>query len=84
MSSVAQTGAVSALMTASLRAILLTLYLRSLSLGFGFAPVQPPQLTYEEKQSFKEAMVQVMARGTRDIAHEATFIKIKVTVIGDR
>ncbi|CAM9155225.1 unnamed protein product [Ascophyllum nodosum] len=42
-------------------------------------PGQPPQLTYEEKQSFKEAMVQVMARGTRDIAHEATFIKIKVS-----
>lgn len=39
---------------------------------------QPPQLTHVEKDQMKEAMLQVMAVGTRDIAQEAQFIKIKV------
>ncbi|CAN0389377.1 unnamed protein product, partial [Ectocarpus sp. 12 AP-2014] len=36
------------------------------------------QLTLAEKEQLKEAMLQVMARGTRDVANEAQFIKIKV------
>lgn len=31
-----------------------------------------------EKEQLKEAMIQVMARGTRDVAQEAQFVKIKV------
>lgn len=41
-------------------------------------PGQAPLLTHAEKESLKEAMLQVMARGTRDVAQEAPFIKIKV------
>lgn len=42
---------------------------------------QPPQLTHAEKEQLKEAMLQVMARGTRDVAQEAQFIKIKVLML---
>eukprot|EP00904_Undaria_pinnatifida_P013350 jgi/Undpi1/9145/HiC_scaffold_26.g11603.m1 len=41
-------------------------------------PGQPPQLTHVEKEQMKEAMLRVMAAGTRDITQEAQFIKIKV------
>lgn len=41
---------------------------------------QPPQLTHDEKQQLKEAMVRVMAMGTRDIGLEANFIKIKAII----
>lgn len=40
--------------------------------------LQAPQLTLAEKQQLKDAMLQVMARGTREVTQEAQFIKIKV------
>eukprot|EP00903_Cladosiphon_okamuranus_P010030 g9512.t1 len=48
------------------------------TVGVGADPGQAPQLTLAEKQHLKDAMLQVMARGTRDVAQEAQFIKIKV------
>lgn len=44
-------------------------------------PGDPPPLSLAEKEQLKECMIQVMARGTRDVAQEAQFIKIKVTTI---
>lgn len=41
-------------------------------------PGVAPQLTHTEREQLKEAMLQIMARGTRDIVQEAQFIKIKV------
>lgn len=41
--------------------------------------LQAPQLTLAEKEQLKEAMLQVMARGTRDVEQEAQFVKIKVS-----
>ncbi|CAM9430764.1 unnamed protein product [Pylaiella littoralis] len=48
------------------------------AVGVGADPGQAPQLTLAEKNQLKEAMLQVMARGTRDIEQEAQFVKIKV------
>lgn len=39
---------------------------------------EAPPLTLAEKEQLKESMLQVMAMGTRDVAQEAQFIKIKV------
>lgn len=44
-------------------------------------PGDPPPLSLAEKEQLKECMIQVMARGTRDVSQEAQFIKIKVTAI---
>ncbi|CBN77424.1 conserved unknown protein [Ectocarpus siliculosus] len=51
---------------------------KTAAVGVGAPPGMAPQLTLAEKEQLKEAMLQVMARGTRDVAGEAQFIKIKV------
>ncbi|CAB1118220.1 unnamed protein product [Ectocarpus sp. CCAP 1310/34] len=51
---------------------------KTAAFGVGAPPGMAPQLTLAEKEQLKEAMLQVMARGTRDVADEAQFIKIKV------